>query len=68
MHGKINGDFAQEFGIYGPPSYCIDRLNELIEFGINRFILTGGPETAFPDESVVKMARRFTDEVLPKLK
>ncbi len=66
--GLINGEFAQEFGIYGPPGYCIDRLNELIELGIDRFILTGGPEIAFPDETVVKMARRFTDEVLPKLK
>jgi 5,10-methylenetetrahydromethanopterin reductase len=66
--GLITGEFAQEFGIYGPPSYCIDRLNELIELGIDRFILTGGPEIAFPDESIAKMARRFTDEVLPKLK
>lgn len=66
--GLITSEFAHEFGIYGPPQYCVDRLTELNELGIDRFILTGGPELAHPEEFVVTLARRFTDEVLPKFK
>lgn len=29
-----------EFGICGAPTYCLDRLIELTELGIHRFILT----------------------------
>ena len=66
--GLITSEFAHEFGIYGPPGYCVDRLNELAELGIDRFILAGGPELAHPEPFVVDLARRFTDEVLPKFK
>ncbi|MGI9325920.1 MAG: LLM class flavin-dependent oxidoreductase [Pseudomonadales bacterium] len=66
--GLITSEFAHEFGIYGPPAYCADRLSELIELGIDRFILAGGPELAHPQDFVAAMARRFTDEVLPKLR
>lgn len=66
--GLVTSEFAHEFGIYGPPGYCVDRLNELVELGIDRFILTGGPELAHPEPFVVDMARRFTEEVLPKFK
>lgn len=66
--GLITSEFAHEFGIYGPPGYCVDRLNELVELGISRFILAGGPELAHPVSEIVSMAQRFVDEVMPKLK
>jgi len=66
--GFITSEFAHEFGIYGPPGYCVDRLNELVELGISRFILAGGPELAHPVPEIVSMAQRFIDEVMPKLK
>lgn len=66
--GLITSEFAHEFGIYGPPGYCVDRLNELVDLGITRFILAGGPELAHPDPQIVSMAQRFADEVMPKLK
>jgi 5,10-methylenetetrahydromethanopterin reductase len=69
-HGNdlITSEFAHEFGIYGPPSYCVDRLNELVELGIDRFIFAGGPDLALPQPEIVEMAKRFVNEVLPKFK
>ena len=66
--GLITSEFAHEFGIYGSPAYCIDRLNELVELGIDRFIMAGGPELAHPDSDVVKLAERFVKDVLPHFK
>lgn len=66
--GLITREFAHEFGIYGPPAYCVDRLTELVELGISRFILIGGPELAHPVPEVQGMAQRFVDEVLPQFK
>ena len=66
--GLITSEFAHEFGIYGPPAYCIDRLNELIELGIDRFIMAGGPDLDHPEPEVVKLAQRFISDVLPHYK
>ena len=66
--GLITSEFAHEFGIYGSPAYCIDRLSELDELGIDRFIMAGGPELAHPDSEVVKLAERFVKDVLPHFK
>ena len=66
--GLITSEFAHEFGIYGPPAYCIDRLNELIELGIDRFIMAGGPDLDHPEPEVVKLAQRFISDVLPNYK
>ncbi len=69
-HGNdlITSEFAHEFGIYGPPSYCVDRLNELVELGIDRFILAGGPDLAMLDPEIAGMAQRFVTDVLPRVK
>ena len=66
--GLITAEFAHEFGIYGPPGYCVDRLRELVDLGISRFILIGGPELAHPIPEVIGMAQRFVDEVMPEFK
>ena len=64
----ITSDFAHEFGIYGPPSYCIDRLSQLAELGVDRFILAGGPDLAMPMPEIAALAERFVAEVLPAFK
>ena len=64
----ITSDFAHEFGIYGPPSYCVDRLSQLAELGVDRFILAGGPELAMPMPEIAAMGERFVAEVLPAFK
>ena len=62
----ITSDFAHEFGIYGPPTYCVDRLAELVELGVDRFILIGSPDLAAPEEEIAALARRAVDAVLTK--
>ena len=57
-----------EFGIYGSPAYRIDRLSELGELGIDRFIMAGRTELAHPDSEVVKLVERFVKDVLPHFK
>ena len=64
----ITSDFAHEFGIYGPPSYCVDRLSQLVELGVDRFILAGGPDLAMPRPEIAALGERFVAEVLPRLK
>ena len=69
QHGQlgndfITSDFAHEFGIYGPPSYCIDRLSELVDLGIDRFIIIGSPDLAAPDEEIAGLAQRAVEEVV----
>ena len=68
-HGNdlVTSEFAHEFGIYGPPSYCVDRLGELVDLGIDRFILAGTPDLALQPE-IATLAQRFVTEVLPKFK
>ncbi|MEY2424976.1 MAG: hypothetical protein QOI61_548, partial [Actinomycetota bacterium] len=37
----LTEDFADRFGIAGPPSYCVDRLKALIALGIDKFVIVG---------------------------
>ena len=62
----IPTEFERSFGVFGPPDYVVQRLGELIEIGIDRFIFRGSPlDPSNPDtESSV----RFTQEVIPQLK
>ena len=66
QEGAVTGDFARNFGIFGSPSYCADRLSELIELGVDRFVLRGTPlDPSNPDSST---AERFVQEVVPLLR
>ena len=74
QHGRRHGpqeaavtdEFARSFGIFGPPTHCADRLSELIELGVDRFVLRGTPlDLANPDSSA---AERFIQEVVPLLR
>ncbi len=62
----MTGEFAREFGIFGPASYCADRLSELIELGVDRFIFRGTPLE--PDNQDSRAAERFVQEVVPVLR
>ena len=65
--GLITSDPAYEFGIYGSPAYCIDRLSELVELGSTDYH-GWRAELAHPDSEVVKLAERFVKDVLPHFK
>ena len=64
--GVIPAEFERSFGVFGPPDYCVQRLGELIELGVDRFILRGSPlDPADPDSQA---SERFAAEVAPQLR
>ena len=62
----VTGEFARNFGIFGSPSYCVNRLSALIEAGVDRFILRGSPLD--PDDPDSHTSERFIQEVASALK
>jgi 5,10-methylenetetrahydromethanopterin reductase len=65
--GKITSGFASEFGIFGPSSYCVERLRGLIDMGMRRLMIVGGSRDADPAEAS-NAESRFVEEVLPALR
>ena len=62
---SISQDFIDRFGIVGTPDHCTRRLLELIDCGIDRFILVGPglhPEAAAPGRTLV------ASEVIPAVR
>ena len=62
----VTGAFAAGYAILGPASYCVERLIELTELGVDRFHVVGASRDIDPE-----IARgyhdRFVAEVLPQL-
>ena len=66
QEGNVTAEFTREFGVFGSPAYCVDRLGPLNELGVARFILRGTPlNPANPDSAT---AERFVQEVASQLK
>ena len=63
----LTAEFARNFGIFGPPSYCADRLSELIDLGIDRFIVVGTAVDPINPQSA-RAAERLIEEVVPALR
>lgn len=64
---QLDPDFIDQFGIVGPPSYCLERLQELATLGLEHLTIVGPGLGSDPDEARAAV-RRFEDEVLPKLR
>ncbi|MBT4491712.1 MAG: LLM class flavin-dependent oxidoreductase [Gammaproteobacteria bacterium] len=64
----LSTEFAQEFGIYGPPTYCAERLQALVDLGVDRVIIAGGPALGADDPEQARAAERLTNEVFPLLR
>jgi 5,10-methylenetetrahydromethanopterin reductase len=64
---QLDPNFVDSFGIVGPPSYCVERLQELNELGLDRFTIVGPGMGSDPEEAKAAIAR-FNDEVLPALR
>jgi len=59
-------ELAESFAIVGSASFCIERLQELGDMGVDRFHIVG--PTSDADREASKAATRtFTDKVLPAL-
>lgn len=58
---------VDRFAVAGPPSYCVERLSELIELGLGKLVLLGGGIGM--DRDAARESRRLlVEEVLPKLR
>ena len=63
---QVTQEFANSFGVFGPPDYCVQRLGELIDLGVSRFMVTGGPLD--PNQPYSECAELFASEVAPQLR
>lgn len=63
----ITGEFANEFGIFGPPAYCLERLQLLVALGLSKLVVVGSSAGADPEEAA-RAEQRFVEEVLPGLR
>ena len=62
----VTAEFGRDFGIFGPPDHCVQRLGELIELGIDKFFLVGSPID--PSVPASAASERFVAEVAPQLR
>lgn len=60
----LTSAFAREFGIFGRPAHCIERLRALAALGIERFVVVGPSRDADRAE-VGRAEQRFATEVMP---
>lgn len=63
----LNDSFIDRFAVAGSPDYCVDRLGQLIDVGLERLVLitfSGDADT----EQVAASNQRLTNEVLPQLR
>ncbi|MCY3567190.1 MAG: LLM class flavin-dependent oxidoreductase [Chloroflexi bacterium] len=63
---QVTQEFAGSFGVFGPPDYCVQRLGELIDLGVSRFMIAG--TTLDPSHPYAECSERFVGEVIPQLK
>ncbi len=63
---QVTQEFAGSFGVFGPPDYCVQRLGELIELGLERFMIAG--TTLDPNHPNSECSERFVGEVAPQLR
>jgi 5,10-methylenetetrahydromethanopterin reductase len=66
-HASLSADFLDRFGIFGPASYCAERLAELVELGFSRFLIAGASADAPPSERD-EMDRRIADDLIKRLR
>lgn len=62
----ITRDFAERFAIMGPESYCVERLLELADLGIDRFHVGGASRGEDPELSEAAN-RRFIEGVMNRM-
>ena len=63
---QVTQELASSFGIFGPSDYCVQRLGELIELGVTRFMIAG--TTLDPNHPYSECSERFINEVATQLR
>lgn len=67
--GAVTDDFVDWFSICGPPDKCRERLQTLVDLGLDHVYLLGGSPVAHPhgarQAAMVEQVRLFAEKVLP---
>jgi hypothetical protein len=63
----LTDDVIDAFGVAGPPSYCVDRLLELLELGLTKLFFLGGG-FGLDRQARHESQRLLVDSVLPALR
>jgi 5,10-methylenetetrahydromethanopterin reductase len=61
---QLTDEVIDAFAVAGPPSYCLERLDQLREMGLRRFYLTG-PGLGSDREAAAASHRRIVEQILP---
>ncbi|MBT4161046.1 MAG: LLM class flavin-dependent oxidoreductase [Gammaproteobacteria bacterium] len=64
---EVPADFYDRFAIIGPADECIERLNALVDLGIERFVVASPSPLTTPDLADKALAL-FTNEVMPTVR
>jgi hypothetical protein len=63
----LTDEVIDTFAIAGPPSYCVERVGELMELGLTKIFFMGGGLGL--DRDAARQARRaLVEDVLPALR
>jgi 5,10-methylenetetrahydromethanopterin reductase len=63
----LTDEFFERFGIVGPASYCVERLRELIELGLEHVVIMG-PAAGADRTEAGRAHDIMVNEVLPELR
>jgi 5,10-methylenetetrahydromethanopterin reductase len=64
--GQLTDELTDAFGVAGPPSFCVERLQELVDLGLTKLFIMNGAIGV--DRDALRESRRlFVTEVLPAL-
>ena len=63
LSDEMIADICEVIGIFGTPEYCVRRLKELDEYGVQRLFLRTTSSYEYPEALV----ETFRDNVLPRL-
>lgn len=63
----VTDELVDAFAIAGPPSYCVERIEALVDVGVTRFVV-GHIGVGTDAEATAASQRAFLEEVLPRLK
>jgi 5,10-methylenetetrahydromethanopterin reductase len=64
--GQLTDEFVDAFGIVGPPAHCIERLQAVVDLGVDKLIVVGPSMDADRDQAIAA-TRLFAAEVLPAI-
>lgn len=63
----VSDEVIDDFSVAGPTSYCVERLQALVELGVRRIVVQAGVARGDP-EQMQAARRRLVEEVLPSVR